>query len=45
MTFSEEVEKGEEEEDCTSDQLDSQVNCRSFSGPFSQSSQSELHVS
>ena len=44
MTFSEEMEEGENQEDCTSPQLNREVNCRCFSGTFRQPSQGELHV-
>ena len=45
VTFSEEMEEREDEENSSRDQLDGEVNCRCFSCPFCQSSQSELHVS
>ena len=44
VTFSEEMEEREQEEDCPRQQLNCEVNCRCFSGPFCQSSQGELHA-
>jgi len=40
VTFTEEMEERKDEEDCTREKLNGEVNCRCFSGPFCQSSQS-----